>query len=148
MQDNYKSNIDKLRRDRCVSRTAFKQINKEIELILNRFDADNGGDMITFDQMSMFNINKLYEVNEKVSIVKVFEDERMCVFDTFMKAGGTFGIQKHDVKEVVEVVKGHLITPLRGFNEYIKDEVVVFAPNEVHKPQSKIDSIYKVTFLK
>ena len=65
---------------------------------------------------------------------------------TYVKAGGTFGLQSHDVSEFCKVLKGHLIEAERGDKVYGEGKEVYYAPYEEHKPYAVVDSVYEVTF--
>lgn len=148
MQEEYKNKIAELRAERRQYQDTVLVITKDVENTLNLFAFDDGVTMIDWELLRGFVIGETYPVNSKVKFVKYFEDEDEMFFKTYMEAGGTFGLQEHDISEIVKILKGHLIEQERGDKIYEKDEVVVYAPFEKHKPKSFVDSIYDVKFKK
>lgn len=143
---NYENKLEQLRAERAIIREKADDLKKAIVSMLKTFHSDHGNTMITFDDMSMFTMGIEFKVNENVTIKKIQTTPEKMVFETYMKAGGSFGLQQHDVKEAVKILEGHLIESRRNDKIYNVGEVVKYEAHEIHKPYANLDSVYLVTF--
>ncbi|AFM54805.1 hypothetical protein B620_gp27 [Croceibacter phage P2559S] len=148
MQDQYQNKINELRQERETCRKAFSVITDDIETMLNAFAVDDGVTLITWKELHKAVMGETYFVNKKVKFIKTYEDKKKMRFKTYMAAGGSFGLQEHDVLEKVFIHSGHLIEATRGDKIYEKNETVIYAANEKHKPKALVESVYDVTFIK
>lgn len=148
MRKEYNKDIGKLRKERLECRNRFKVITEDVENVLDRFALDEGAVLIKWKELWKLEMGELFYVNEKVSFIKTYQDDEKIVFTTYMEAGGEFGLQEHDIRELVDIKKGHLIEQERGDKVYEKGQKVIYAPYENHKPKSFVKSVYSVTFEK
>lgn len=148
MREDYQNNIKFLRDEISSSRESVNIITKDIEDMLQRLDSDDGSTLITWNELQKTVFGETYNVNDKVRFVKVFEDSVRMEFKCYVEAGGSFGLQEHDIVEKLIVSSGHLIEQTRGDRIYEVGQNVIYAVNERHKPKSLVDSTYQVIFNK
>lgn len=127
-----------------------EKVNEDIRDTQSILDSFNGGynSIITFDELSTFEIGQRISLNENIDIEKTFQNENRVVFITYMKNGGEFGAHSHDCIERVKIVRGHLIDRKRGYNTYSQSQELFYAAGEEHEPYATLDSVYIVTFYK
>ena len=128
-------------------------IQQELDSVLDSFTTDNSEDMITFKQLSNFRFNEEFDLGNGVVFKRVKHPTKEVYFITEMdplkstKKIAEFGKQKHDCKELCEVLEGELIEIREGFKRYEKGDIVVYPKNFIHKPSSSVKSKYGVEFL-
>lgn len=125
----------------------FTRLNDKISEVLTGF-GDERETTITFDELLIFEIGKRNEVNDGVFFEKTYQDENKLVFLTYMLEGGGFGVHLHDCVEFCKIIKGNLIERTRGYKKYEQGQLVIYAPNELHRPYATSESLYEVTFYK
>ena len=129
------------------------KVQLELDLVLNSFKTDNSEDMITFRQLSNFKFNEEFDLGNGVTFKRVKHPSKKVYFITEMNPEDSptkiaeFGRQKHDCKELCEVLEGELIEIREGFKKYDKGDIVIYPKNFIHKPSSSIKSKYGVEFL-
>ena len=147
-----------LNRLRAEIRTENKRLNLEkVNLLCNVEDKINEmligyGDSkltsINFSDVSLLTIGSRNEVSEGVYFEKTYDDREKIILLTYMEKGGSFGVHSHDCVEVVRILKGNLLERERGYKTYNKGDVIIYAPDEVHRPYATEDSLYEVIFYK
>jgi predicted nuclease with TOPRIM domain len=146
---NVEDNIKILKAQRNLYRNEFDRLNKEVTQMLRNFNSDEGEEVVSVKELESLEDGVPYYVNEKVMFIKqISTNPNVLEFHTYMKPGGKFGKQSHDVVESCEIVKGKLIEALREDKIYLAGETVTYDKFEVHKPYTDEVSIYHVTFLK
>ncbi len=148
MKDELKNEIDLLRKERIELKNKFSTVNLEVKSILDRLCNDVGKTMVSWGDFSKIPMGEMFAVNEKVNILKFFQDEKNIKFKTFMQPGATMGLQDHDIDERVFVVFGNLIEETRSDKVYTKGDYVFYKAFEKHKPKSDTESEYEVIFTK
>ena len=148
MREALCNDILHLREQRRGIMRVIQQRTLEMEAMLNVFALDTGDKMVTFKDLQACVLGDSYPVNDKVNFVKYFDDGKTLKFKCYIKAGGSFGIQKHDCVETTTVISGNLIEGLRNFTEFLPNETIVYQVNEEHKPYSTQDSVLDVVFTK
>lgn len=138
--------IQALRAQRELMRMEMKQITSSIDDMLGRFCNDEGETLITAASMMMCNVGEMNQVNDKVRFIRQESEQDILHFITYVDAGGSFGVQDHDVVEICRVVKGHLIESMRDDVEIKMGESIQYEAFEKHKPRADLDSVYDVTF--
>jgi hypothetical protein len=139
-------------------RKSTKQLNLQKITLLSKVDArinemligygDSNLTSINFDDLSLLEVGIRNEISEGVFFEKTYGDDDKIVLLTYMQKGGSFGVHSHDCVELVKILKGNLIERERGYKNYNKGEMVIYAPNEVHRPYATEDSLYEVFFYK
>lgn len=146
MPESYKDTIDSLRKQRTEQRKAIGVYTYEIEQTLNKFAIDAGDSFIPISEFMHLNVGEPFYVNEKVHFIRQETSLERVIFMTYVKAGGSFGLQSHDVPEICKIIRGHLIEAERGDKVYGEGKEIYYAPYEEHKPYALVDSVYEVTF--
>jgi hypothetical protein len=136
-----------LRLQKDLYRHEIKGLTEEITIMLTTFGSDDGDETVTFRDLSLLEYGLPYYVNDKVMFIRQKDpDPNTLLFHTYMKPGGIFGKQSHDVVEHCEVIKGKLVEAMRDDEVYLEGETVSYDKFEVHKPYTDEVSIYHVTF--
>jgi hypothetical protein len=140
-------NIKALRAQKNLYRHELKGLTTKIAEMLDKFNLDEGEDVVSYHDLSKLEFDVPYHVNDKVMFIRQQNiDPNTLLFITHMKAGGKFGKQSHDVIENCEIVKGRLIEEMRNDKVYVEGDIVTYQSFEVHKPYTDVSSIYHVTF--
>lgn len=131
-----------------------KQLAKEIVFVSQQIDeivkgfSNSKNVLITYKDLSLFEIGQRIEVSEDVTFEKIYQDDNRMTFMTYIMDGGGYGVHSHDCYEITTVLKGNLIERNYGMKVYSEGDTVVYSPKEVHKPYATKDSTYEVTFCK
>lgn len=135
---------------RSIRRKEREKVNQDIRDTQSIIDSWNGGlnSIITFDELSTFEIGQRISLNNDIDIEPTFKNENRIVFITYMINGGEFGSHSHDCIERVKIIKGHLMDRKRGYNVYSQGQELFYAATEEHEPYATTDSVYIVTFYK
>jgi uncharacterized protein YukJ len=144
--EEYEKHKAELVTSRAYFKNQIESVSHEVERMLDTFSADRIHTLVTWKQMSAIKVNAEFIVNSKVKFVKYYQDKNIMKFTNYLKAGGTYGLQKHDCMEQCTVLQGSLYEPKRGNKIYKKGDIVIYKPFEVHKPSTKESTILKVIF--
>lgn len=144
----YHETITKLRLERREAVDKITRATLSLDIVLNSLALDEGDTLIKWDDLARFEVGMPLHVSEKVYFVKFFEKNDSMGFKVFLKAGGSFGIQKHDCLEEAIVLKGNLVESFRGDKVYTQGQTITYVDCQLHKPYCTVDSIYKVIFTK
>lgn len=142
----YEKEIDALRKKRSEGISRIATMTQEVEEVLNHLAMDDGDILVTWDELRKTELGVPLQVNDKVSFIKYLDDGSSQGFKVFLKAGGSFGMQKHDCLEETIVVKGNLIETFRNHKEYKEGQTVTYITCQTHKPYCTVDSIYNTLF--
>lgn len=137
--------IEGFRKQRALERDRMYTLTLEIEGLLNSLAMDEGDPLIRWADFEDIEIGIPFHITKDVYFVKYLETKDTLGFKTFLKAGATFGIQKHDCLEELLVLQGDLIDIANG-KSYTLGETALFKPCQLHKPGCTVDSVYKVLF--
>ena len=142
-------NISRLREERSNYKKRFNELSSHVAGIIQSLTSTHMPTPIMWSDLQSFPIGSNIIVNDKVTFIKMSENNNQIVFTTNMKAMSDFGVHLHpDSFEIIDVVKGNLIETKRGDKEYIEGDIIVYAPREIHHPMSSKESEYVVTFKK
>ena len=144
--NDYDRSIKFLRKERESSRLKFQIITEEVQEVINSLVDDTNNLLVSIEKLKLFNLNEVVQLTEKVSFVKVLENEKEMHFVSYILEGGKYGIHKHDCEEITKVIKGHLIETQNGNSEYSQGEYVIHYPNTLHEHKANMDSEYYVVF--
>lgn len=153
--DRYLELRDKLD---CQLESDKCRLNKSLIELQNAIDIFSGKDeknsLISFESLSGFEFDKWYDASNGVRFKRIKDDNKPVYFITEMTPNKSedgvarFGIQEHDCKEVVQIVKGELIEPFEQYKKYSVKDTVIYPQNYKHKPYATVDSTYLVEFIK
>ena len=144
---NYGFSVDRHKNERYELMREFYRQAAEINDLLRRW---RGQDLapINFDDLDKFDLNIMQNLNDKVSLKKVYSTEKKIVFETLMLKGGEFGWHSHnDCSEIVEVESGVMYDAATE-RDYEKGENAIFLSGQAHTPIALEDTFLIVTFLK
>jgi hypothetical protein len=144
----YEIHKAEIRANRAFYTNQLEAMSYEVEMMLDTFSADRIHTLVTWEQMSALKMHDDFVVNSKVMFVKYYQDENTMKFTNYLKAGGCYGLQKHDCLEECTVSQGSLYEPKRNNKEYKKGEIVIYKPFELHKPSTKESTVLNVVFRK
>jgi hypothetical protein len=142
----YIEDIAELRKQREASRSRILTATTSLEHMLNALALNEGEDLVKWEDLRSTEIGMQLYVNEKVYFIKYMEDDEVQGFKVFLKAGGAFGIQRHDCFEETLVLQGNLIEPTRNHEEFTSGQTITYANCQLHNPYCTVDSVYKVVF--
>jgi len=135
-----------LRIQRKELRDKATKLSIEIEECLNKFRNDEGEELINVEDFKDLTIGKKYAINDKVFFIPVSYKPCKWVFETYLEAGGYYGIHKHNAVELCDIKYGNLVDALTG-RQYGSGEIARFEKGQRHKPGATLPSKYIVTFL-
>jgi len=145
----HENNIASLRDERGGYKRRFIEMSSNIENILKNLNVPHMPTPILWSDLRSFPLGSNIVVNDKVTFIKISENDNQIVFTTTMKSMSDFGVHLHpDSFEIINIVKGNLIETKRGDREYVEGDIIVYAPKEIHHPMSSKESKYIVTFKK
>jgi len=143
--ESYQDRIDSESKKRVSDKKSINKLIAETDLSLRKFNGHEKRS-ICFKDLQQFELNKWYDLNEKVRIKKIKDIDDVLVFETEIKEGGEFGWHFHDdCSEICTVIKGSLYDAQTS-KTYEKGESVIYSPGCAHIPKSLVDTFLIVTF--
>lgn len=98
--ENYKENILKLKSERKMYKKRINELSKKIDTMLFFLHTNFNKNSITWSQLKVFTIGKLYTINEEVQLLKTHESEHEIRFEAHIKTHNTTGDNSYKVKEM------------------------------------------------
>ena len=144
---NYGFSVERHKNERYELMKEFYRQAAEISDLLSRWKGEKKVS-IGFDDLEKFDLNIMQNLNNKVTLKKVYSTEKKIVFETIMLKGGEFGWHFHaDCAEIVEVESGIMLDGHSG-RDYKAGENAIFLSGQAHTPIALEDTFLIVTFLK
>lgn len=141
----------KLKNDRISLSNDLDELEKVIDIFSGK---DRENSLISHEVLNAFDFDKWYNAGKGVRFKRIKDGKKPLYFITEMNPSLTddgvarFGVQEHDCKEIVTIIKGELIEPFEQNKNYVKDEIVIYPENYKHKPFAREESVYLVEFIK
>jgi mannose-6-phosphate isomerase-like protein (cupin superfamily) len=109
---------------------------------------DEEKDIFSFDQMSVFDLNIMHRINDKVSAKKIYETENKLIFELMMMRGGHVNLHSHnDCLEIHYVESGSILERIRNAT-YKKGESITFLERQAHELIALENTFLKVTVIR
>lgn len=144
---NYGFEVERSKNERYELMRNFYRQAAEINELLERWRGHKK-EPINFADLDKFDLNMMQNLNDKVSLKKVYSTEKKIVFETIMAKGGEFGWHSHgDCSEIVEVESGIMYDAHTG-RDYEEGENAIFLSGQAHTPIALEHTVLIVTFLK
>lgn len=146
--DDYGKTVKESREKREVRRKAFYKDTAATQFILDKFNGTKETSIFFREMDEFFLLDQLIEVNDKVSVKKVFRSNTEMQFVTEIKAGGSFSWHYHeDCSEIIDVAKG---TYYDAYSDkcYTEGEQVIYLSGVRHTPSAVEDTILHVKIIK
>ena len=144
---NYISEIQKERMIRSQHRQQAQKLSLEIDEAILALSGESKKKMVDIELFANLDIGQPYQVKDGVTFIPILYGKYMWVFDTYLRAGCSYGEHFHKIKEACEVIQGQLHDKTKNITYNIGD-LVEFPAGQLHEPGATnlSDAHYRVTF--
>ena len=145
---DYGKTVKENREQRDLRRKAFHKDTAATQFILDKFNGKKETSIFFREMDEFFLLDQTVQVNDKITVKKIFRSNTEMHFITTIKAGGSFSWHYHeDCSEVIDVVQGTYYDAYKD-ECHSAGEQIIYLSGVRHTPSAVEDTILHVKILK